>query len=215
MLAATMHQQNVVDQLRGNRRAVEKRTTGLMELTRDQGFAHWHATATFLHGWAFAAAGAVAVGLDEMRRGLAAKQATGAQLKVPYYLGLMAGVLGRAGSGSEALALLDEALARVNRTGERWFEAELHRLKSEALLASSSERAGEAEACYLQARTVAQNPGARLWELRAATSLARLWRDQGKRAQARDLLAPVYGWFTEGFDTADLKDARALLEELQ
>jgi predicted ATPase len=97
-----------------------------------------------------------------MRRGLAAKQATGAQLKVPYYLGLMAGVLGRAGSGSEALALLDEALARVNRTGERWFEAELHRLKGGALLASSSERAGEAEACYLQALAVAQNQGASL-----------------------------------------------------
>jgi hypothetical protein len=91
----------------------------------------------------------------------------------------MAGVLGRAGSGSEALALLDEALARVNRTGERWFEAELHRLKGEALLASSSERAGEAEACYLQALAVAQNQGARLWELRATTSLARLWRDSG------------------------------------
>jgi hypothetical protein len=86
-LAAIMHQQNVVDQLRGNRRAVEERTTGLIELTRDQGFAHWHATATLLHGWAFAAAGAVVAGLDEMRRGLAAKQATGAQLKVPYYLG--------------------------------------------------------------------------------------------------------------------------------
>jgi predicted ATPase len=214
MLAAIMHQQNVVDQLRGNRRAVEERTTGLMELTRDQGFAHWHATATFLHGWAFAAAGAVAAGLDEMRRGLAAKQATGAQLKVPYYLGLMAGVLGGAGSGSEALALLDEALARVNRTGERWFEAELHRLKGEALLRLSTASFSEGEACFVKALTVAREQGAKMWELRAATSLARLWAEQGERRKAYDLLAPVHGWFTEGFDTADLKDAKALLEEL-
>jgi predicted ATPase len=214
MLAATMHQQNVVDQLRGNRRTVEERATGLIKLTRDQGFAHWHATATFLHGWALAAAGGVAAGLDEMRRGLAAKQATGAQLKVPYYLGLMAGVLRGAGSGSEALTLLDDALARVNQTGERWFEAELHRLKGEAVLARSSGRAAEAEACYEHALTVARDQGARLWELRAATSLARLWRDQGRRAKARDLLTPVYGWFTEGFDTADLKSAKELLKEL-
>jgi tetratricopeptide (TPR) repeat protein len=215
MLAATMHQQNVVDQLRGNRRTVEERATGLIELTRDQGFAHWHATATFLHGWALAAAGGVAAGLDEMRRGLAAKQATGAQLKVPYYLGLMAGVLREAGSGSEALTLLDDALARVNQTGEHWFEAELHRLKGEAVLACSSRRVAESEACYRQALAVAQNQGARLWQLRAATSLARLWAEQGRRAESHDLLAPVYGWFTEGLDTADLKDARALLEELQ
>jgi class 3 adenylate cyclase/predicted ATPase len=214
MLAATMHQQNVVDQLRGNRRTVEERATGLMKLTKEQGFAHWHATATFLHGWALAAAGAVAAGVDEMRRGLAAKQATGAQLKVPYYLGLMAGVLRGAGSGSDALTLLEEALARVNRTGERWFEAELHRLKGEAALAYSSGRAVEAETCFRQAVAVAQNQSARLWELRAATSLARLWRDQGKRAQAHDLLAPVYGRFTEGFDTADLQNAKGLLDEL-
>jgi predicted ATPase len=214
MLAFTMHQQNVVDQLRGNRRTVEERTTGLMELTRDQGFAHWHATATFLHGWSLAIDGALAAGLDEMRRGLAAKQATGAQLKVPYYLGLMAGVLGGADNGSEALSLLDEALTRVNRTGERWFEAELHRRKGEVVLCLNKADRAEAERCFRKATTVAQAQGAKLWELRAATSLARLWAEQGKRTQARDLLAPVYGWFTEGFDTADLKEAKALLEEL-
>jgi predicted ATPase len=112
------------------------------------------------------------------------------------------------------LRLLDEAFARVDRLEERWFEAELHRLKGEALLASSPERGAEAEACYHQALAVARDQGARLWELRAATSLARLWRDQGRCAEAHELLAPVYGWFTEGFDTPDLNEAKGLLDEL-
>ena len=105
----------------------------------------------------------------------------------------------------EALQLLDEALARVDRLEERWFEAELQRLKGEALLVSGPSTPPRPKACYRQALDVARDQSARLWELRAATSLARLWRDQGKRAEARDLLAPVYDWFTEGFDTADLK----------
>ena len=110
--------------------------------------------------------------------------------------------------------MLDEALAWVHRLEERWFEADLRRLKGEALLLLSRERADEAEACYQQALAIARDQGARLWELRAANSLARLWRDQGRRAEACELLASVYGWFTEGFDTADLKDARALLDQL-
>jgi predicted ATPase len=186
----------------------------LVDLAAGQGFAHWHATATFLHGWALATAGVVAAGLDEMRRGLAAKQATGAQIKVPYYLGLLAGALGAAGSGAEALVLLEEAMARVERTGERWYEAELYRLRGEVSLQAMVSDANQVEACFRKALEVARKQDAKWWELRAAGSLARLWRDQGKRAEARDLLAPVYGWFTEGFDTQDLKQARALLGEL-
>jgi predicted ATPase len=144
----------------------------------------------------------------------AAYQATGVQQHTPSFLGLLAGLYIKAENSSEALKLLDEALLRVDRLDERWFEAELHRLKGEALLAGSPERAAEAETCYHRALAVARNQGARLWELRTATSLARLWRGQGRRAEARDLIAPVYGWFTEGFDTADLKDAKALLDEL-
>ena len=117
-------------------------------------------------------------------------------------------------NSGEALKLLDEALARTERLEERWFEADLHRLRGEALLACSPERLSEAEACYHQALAVARSQSARLWELRAATSLARLWRDQGATREAHELLAPVYGWFTEGFDTADLKDAKGLLDEL-
>jgi predicted ATPase len=152
--------------------------------------------------------------IAEMQRGLAAKRATGAELKVPYYLGLLAHAHRQADRAAEALPLLAEAVARVERTGERWFEAEVHRLRAEALLAASPDRRSAAEALLRQALIVAEQQGAKLWELRAATSLARLWRDQGKRLDAHNLLAPIYGWFTAGFDTPDLKNAKALLEQL-
>jgi predicted ATPase len=118
------------------------------------------------------------------------------------------------GQLEEAIALLREALDRSEATGERWFEAELHRIKGDVLLRAPEVDPAEAETCLRKAIEVAQRQGARLWELRAATSLARLWGDQGRRAEAHDLLAPVYGWFTEGFETADLKEAKALLNEL-
>jgi predicted ATPase len=121
----------------------------------------------------------------------------------------------RVGKLAQVRSLFDDALARVTRTGERWFEAELHRGRGDALLRLPECATAEAEACFRKALAIAQEQEAKLWELRAATSLARLWRDQGRRVEARDLLAPVYDWFTEGFDTADLKDAKALLDELQ
>jgi hypothetical protein len=111
-----------------------------------------------------------------------------------------------------SLALFDEALATVEKTEERLFEAELHRLRGELLLGSGEK--GEAEKSIGLALEIARRQQARMWELRAATSLARLWGERGRRAEARDLLAPIHGWFTEGFDTADLKEAKALLEEL-
>jgi predicted ATPase len=110
--------------------------------------------------------------------------------------------------------MLDEALTTVHKTGERFYEAELYRLKGELLLMRSAENYGEAEACFQQALTVARRQQARSYELRAAISLSRLWQHQGQRAAAYDLLAPVYGWFTEGFDTLDLQEAKALLEAL-
>ena len=133
---------------------------------------------------------------------------------MPYYLGLLATACLRARQHAEALSLLAEGLHRVDRTGERWFEAELYRIKAEVLLRAPEANPAEAETCLRKAMAVAQKQGARLWELRAATSLAQVWRDQGKRAEAYELLAPVYDWFTDGFDTADLKDAKALLAEL-
>jgi predicted ATPase len=116
------------------------------------------------------------------------------------------------GQIEEGLALLDEALQTVDKTGERFFAAELNRHKGRMLLRQGHSEV--AEALYRKALSIAEEQGAKLWELRAATSLARLRRDQGRHAEARDLLAPVYGWFTEGFDTPDLKEAKALLDSL-
>jgi predicted ATPase len=213
-LAFGLHANCLFHQVRGNRALVEERSSALVALAAERGYPHLHATGTFFHGWAHAAGGKRNEGIAEMQRGLAAKQAGGAQIKVPYNLGVLAAAYARAGRPVEALPLLTDAFERVEETGERWFEAELHRRKGEVVLCLSDADRAEAERCFHKAMSVAQAQGAKLWELRAATSLARLWRDQGRRAEAHDVLAPVYGWFTEGFDTADLKDARALLDEL-
>jgi predicted ATPase len=132
-LAIVLHQSCILYQLRGDRQAVDDSSTELITLSAQQGFAHWLATGTIFQGWCKAVSGELETGIAEMRRGLAAKQGTGAQLKVPYYLGLMAGVRGQADRDG-AITLLVEALARVEKTGERWFEAELHRLWGEQLL---------------------------------------------------------------------------------
>jgi predicted ATPase len=213
-LAIVMHQQNVLDVLRDDRESVEERTAALMTLTAEHGFAHWHATATILHGWALATRDGLDAGIGKMRHGLAAKKATGARLKIPFYLGLMADLYGRAGHSEEALDLVENALARVEATGERWFEAELHRIRGELLLSSGTAKADVAEVDLRKAIEVARDQSAKWWELRAASSLARLWVERGEHRQAHDLLAPVYGWFTEGFDMPDLQGARALLDEL-
>jgi predicted ATPase len=199
-------------QIRGDQRLVRERAAAVMALATEHGLSAWSANGKVLHGWAVADAGATEAGIAQLCRGLAAKQAMGVQLHTPGFLGLLAGLYIGIKNSGEALKVLDEALARVDQLDERWFEAELHRLKGEALL--SADRSTEAEASFRKALSVAQGQGARLWELRGATSLARLWRDQGKRGEAHDLLAPVYGWFTEGFDTADLKDAKSLLDAL-
>ena len=187
-----------------------------MALAGEHGFPLWSASASILHGWALATAGEVATGVARMRQGLADHQLTGMQLQRPYFLGLLADVLTRAGDrSSEALDCLAEALAIVGRSEERCLEAELHRLEGDALLAASPAQPAEAEGRYLDALGVARRQGARLWELRAATSLARLWRGHGRRHEGHDLLAPIFGWFTEGFDTPDLREAKLLLDALR
>ena len=131
---------------------------------------------------------------------------------MPHFIALLAGACEIAGQIEEALTMLDDTLQIVERTGERWFAAELNRHKGRLL--SNQGHSEAAEELYRKALSIAREQEAKLWELRAAVSLARLRRDQGRHSEARDLLAPVYGWFTEGFDTADLKEAKALLDEL-
>jgi predicted ATPase len=153
-------------------------------------------------------------GLAQMRQALSAMRATGLALKQSWFLGMFAEACGHTGQIEEGLHTVEEALAHVDRTGERLWEAELHRLKGKLLCRHTAAPAAEVETCFQQALAVARGQGAKWWELRAAMSLSRLWQRQGKRAEARQLLAEVYGWFTEGFDTADLQEAKALLDEL-
>ncbi len=194
----------------GDNAVLGERVDQLVAVTTEQGFPHWRAVETIFRGWVKVKNGEVATGISLLRSGSAASRANGAW--VPHNIALAAVGCEIAGQLGEALTLLDDALQIVERTGERWFAAELNRLKGQLLLRQGHPEA--AEELYRKALSIAVEQEAKLWELRAAASLARLRRDQGRRAEARDLLAPVYGWFTEGFATPDLKEAKALLEEL-
>jgi predicted ATPase len=163
-------------------------------------------------GWVRVNNGDVGEGISLMREGSAAYRATGAVAWVPYQVDLLAKASEIAGQIEEAVGLLDDSLHIVERTGERWLNAELYRHKGQLLLRQG--HAEVAEELYCKALGIAREQEAKLWELRAAVSLARLWSEQGRRAEARDLLASVYDWFTEGFDTQDLKEAKALLDSL-
>jgi predicted ATPase len=187
-----------------------------MALAREQGFVQRLAGGTVLWGSALAMQGAGMEGISEMRQGLATYQAIGAGLGLTHYLALLAEAYAQAGQTTAGLATVAEALGVVDTYGERFCEAELCRLKGELLLVQEDTRPTEveAEACFRQALNVARRQEAKALELRAAMSLSRLWQCQGKRAEAYELLAPIYGWFTEGFDTADLQEAKALLAEL-
>jgi predicted ATPase len=186
----------------------------LIALCTEQRLPLYLAFATTLRGWALAMQGQAAEAIAPMYQGLADARATGAELLAPYFLALLAEACGHAGHADEGLGLVAEALAVADTNAERWYEAELYRLKGELLLAQSTTQQPDAEACFQQALAVARRQQARSLELRVATSLSRLWQQQGKRDNARVLLAPIYDWFSEGFDTADLKEAKVLLEEL-
>jgi predicted ATPase len=166
-----------------------------------------------LRGWALAAQGRSAEGIAEMQQGLAAYQAMGqGGVWRIVALALLAEGYGKAGQVAAGLDALHEALAMAECCGARQWEAELYRLKGELLLEQTVDHTGEAEACFQQALAIARRQQAKSFELRAAMSLSRLWQRQGKHTEAHELLAPVYDWFTEGFDTADLQEAKALLE---
>ncbi len=196
----------------GDDAALDERADELVAVATEQGFPFWRAVGTIYRGWVKVKNGDVTEGISLLRSGSSAYRATGAEMWMPHYIALLAGACEIAGQVEEAVTLLDDALQIVERTGERWLAAELNRHKGQLLLRQGHSEA--AEELYRKALSIAVEQEAKLWELRAAASLARLRRDQGRHAEARDLLAPVYGWFTEGFDTPDLKEAKALLDHL-
>jgi class 3 adenylate cyclase/predicted ATPase len=213
-LAIAIGYVSFLHQFRGEAGLAQEQAEATIARSVEQGFFQYRAIGTVMRGWAVAWQGDLEAGAAAIREGLAALRAAGADVRRSYYLALLADVCRRAGRPEAGQGAIAEALGFAEESGERWWEAELHRLKGELLLTQSGENRAEAEACFHRALEVAHQQSAKAFELRAATSLARLWADQGKRHDARDLLAPVYGWFTEGFDTADLKEAKALLDEL-
>jgi predicted ATPase len=194
--------------------AASKRIEVAIPLATEYGFTHLSAISTMMQGWVLTEQGWIAEGIAQLRQGLTTYQSTGAVVQRPYFLALLVEAYRNGEQIQEALTVLAKALTLVNQTGERWYKPELYRLKGTLLLQQTSDNQAEAETYFQHALDIARNQQAKSFELRSATSLARLWQCQGKRQEAHDLLALVYGWFTEGFDTADLKDAKALLEEL-
>jgi predicted ATPase len=219
-LAFALYFAAVLHQLRQEGQAAQERAEAAMTLSSEQGFELWLKGGTIYRGWVLIEQGHAEEGIGQIRQGMAGWRATGAEVFRPYNLGLLAEAYGKGGQVEEGVTTVTEALATVDKTGERWCEAELYRLKGELTLQQASmQRLGagvqkEAEECFWKAIEIARRQQAKSLELRAAMSLSRLWQQQGKRHEAHKLLAAIYSWFTEGFDTADLKQAKALLDEL-
>ena len=211
-LAASVSSSARLLSLGGDDAALDARASELFALATEQSFPLYRAVGTIYRGWVKVKTGDPAEGLSLLRSGSIAYRNMGAEIRTPHHIALLARACDIAGQVEEALSLLDEALQIAERIGERWFVAELYRHKGQLLQRQGHSEA--AEELYLKALTIAEEQEAKLRELRAAVSLARLRGDQGHRAEARDFLVPVYGWFTEGFGTPDLKDAEALLDEL-
>jgi predicted ATPase len=196
----------------GDYAALFDRADELVQLATEQAFPYWGLAGIVYRSWAAAHSGNVAEAILSLRDSSSAYRKTGAVSWVPYFIALVAEACEIDGRFEEAERLLDEALQIINRTGECWLEAELGRHKAQLLRRQG--HLAVAEECYCEALRVAEEQGAKLWELRAATGLARLLLDQGRPTAARDRLTPVYAWFTEGFGTPDLNAAAALLREL-
>jgi predicted ATPase len=194
--------------------ATQELSEAVRTLSAEYEFPFWLSAGTMLRGWALAMQAQIEEGRKQIPQGIASSRATGAEQWRPCALALLAEVYEKAAQSEEGLTVLAEALTLVDKNDERWYEAELHRLQGELLLQQFPDNHLEAESSFQKAIDVSRHQQAKSLELRATTSRARSWQRQGKRQEAYDLLAPVYGWFTEGFDTADLKDAKALLDEL-
>jgi len=213
-----------VHQFRQDVQAAREQAEAVMALSTEQGFPEWLAWGTIVRGWALAKQGHVGEGIAQIHHGIAAHRATGAGLGRPHFLASLAEAYGQAGQTEEGLNVLVEALAEVDKSGQYLYEAELYRLKGQLTLQKfqvsgstfqvSPNPQTEAEAYFHQAIEIARQQRAKSLELRAVMSLARLWMQQDKKDHVRQMLAEIYGWFTEGFDTVDLQEAKALLDVL-
>ena len=220
----------MLHQCRREAHVSQERAEAAIALSTEQGFPTWLANSTVLRGWALAAQGQGEEGIAQLRQGLAAHQATGEEIVRSHFLALLAEAYGKVGQPGEGLAVLTEALAMADRTEERFYEAELYRLKGQLTLQKfqvsgskfqvadprplTPDPQAEAEECFLKAVDIARRQSAKSLELRAVMSLSRLWQQQGKQKDAHQMLAGIYDWFTEGFDTKDLQEAKVLLAEL-
>jgi class 3 adenylate cyclase/predicted ATPase len=198
----------------GNYAAAAAHAQEVIALAEEKGSPFWKAHGMMNHGSVLALTGRASDATEMLISGITAWRTTGATNFLPLFLPLLAHAHGELGQFEEAWRCIGEAMTAVETTREKWCEAEIHRTAGEIALMSPAPEAAKAQAHFERAIAIAREQNAKSWELRAATSMARLWREQGKRQQARDLLAPIYGWFTEGFDTLDLKEAKALLDEL-
>jgi len=205
----------VIHHLRREGRQTRERAEVEMALASEQGFPFWVAAGMCFWGWALMTEGQVTQGVGQISQGLRIWQTTGAELIKPYFLSMLAEAYGHDKQMAAGLGVLAEARTLGDTHGERWWHAELYRFEGEFFLQQGSPDAPQAARCFHQAIALARHQQAKSLELRAAMSLTRLWQRQGQRAEAYELLAPIYGWFTEGFDTPDLQEAKALLEELE
>jgi predicted ATPase len=203
-----------VHQYRREVQVAQEHAEAAISLAAEKGFPLFGAFGSMLRGWALAHQGQAREGIEQLRQGLTAMHITGIEIARLYFLALLAEAYGTIGQPAAGLEVLAEALMRIDTTSDRWYEPELYRLKGALLLQQAADRHPEAQACFHHALDVARAQQAKSLELRTAMSLSRLWLAQGKRAAARELLGPIYEWFSEGFDTPDLHDARILLETL-
>jgi len=213
-LLQTLNNATITHFLCGNYATSETLANELITLADEQEAVLWRIAGLTKPGWIFAVTGRASEAVQLLAPALAAYLSTGSTYFAPVGLSLLAKSYADLGRLDDAWRSVDEAKSVIERTKETWYEADVHRIAGEIALKSPRPDAAKAKAYFEHALAVARQQQAKSWELRAATSMARLWRDQGKPQQARELLAPVYGWFTEGFDTLDLKEAKALLEEL-
>jgi predicted ATPase len=200
--------------IRGNYATAQAQSDELIALAEEKGSAYWKATGMLRRAGLFALTGKASDAVGIFTSTIPAQRSIGVRLFFPVWLSLLARAYGELGQFDDAWSYIGEATTAVEITKETWYEAEVHRIAGEIALMLPEPGVAKAEACFERALSVARAQQAKSWELRAAMSMARLWRDQEKRCEGRELLAPVYSWFTEGFETPDLKRAKAMLDEL-